>query len=101
MYAVTKLLVANFKPNRMIKFFKEYLLVAVRSDIKKHKRLNHHYYFSLSKGFYKPSAWFKGILFEFCRIKETTLKEAQIISSVLNKFSIPMVHASCALLRLF
>jgi essential nuclear protein 1 len=44
------------------------LLPAVRQDIAKNKKLNYHYFHALKKAFYKPAAWFKGILFPIAKV---------------------------------
>jgi essential nuclear protein 1 len=55
---------------------------------------------ALKKGTYKPSAFFKGILFPLCESGTCTLKEAAIVGSVISRVSIPVLHSSAALLRL-
>ncbi|KAI9869544.1 MAG: Actin-like protein arp9 (SWI/SNF complex component arp9), partial [Watsoniomyces obsoletus] len=49
--------------------------------------------------FYRPAAFFKGFLFPLVQ-NGCTLREAQIISSVLAKHKIPVLHSAAALLRL-
>ena len=68
-------------------FIENYLYPAVRQNIEKHKKLNHHYYNSLKKALYKPAAWIKGILINICNEGDCTLKEASIIGSVMAKVS--------------
>lgn len=55
---------------------------------------------SLKKALYKPSAFFKGILLPICEAGDCTLREANIIGSVLAKVSIPVLHSSAALLKI-
>jgi essential nuclear protein 1 len=73
------------------------LLERVREDIQETKKLNVHLFNALKKGLYKPAAWFKGILFPLVRSGTCTLREAHIISAVLVRVSIPVLHSAVAL----
>jgi essential nuclear protein 1 len=73
------------------------LLEKVRDDIQETKKLNVHLFNALKKGLYKPAAWFKGILFPLVRSGTCTLREAHIISAVLVRVSIPVLHSAVAL----
>ncbi|RMZ79056.1 hypothetical protein DV737_g3556, partial [Chaetothyriales sp. CBS 132003] len=75
------------------------LLDAVRADIQENRKLNHHLYEALMAAFYRPAAFFKGFLFPLVQ-SSCTLREAQIVSSVLTKHKIPVLHSAAALLRL-
>lgn len=75
------------------------LLERVREDIQENRKLNHHLYEALMASFYRPAAFFKGFLFPLVQ-NGCTLREAQIISSVLTKHKIPVLHSAAALLRL-
>jgi len=55
---------------------------------------------ALKKALYKPGAFFKGILLPLCESGTCTLREAAIISSVITKVSIPILHSSAALMKL-
>ena len=79
-------------------FYEKYLLPAIRNDIKIHKKLNVHYYNCLKRCIFKPSAFFKGIIFPLS--KNLSSKEAAIIGSILRKCSIPVNHSSAALIEL-
>lgn len=74
------------------------MLPISRNDLSKHKKLNYHYYYSLKRAFYKPAAWFKGILFPLA--ESGTIREAEVIGSILAKMSIPVVHSSVAILKM-
>ncbi|KAL6244334.1 snoRNA-binding rRNA-processing protein [Rhinocladiella similis] len=80
-------------------FCETILLERVREDIQENKKLNVHLYNALKAAFYRPSAFFKGFLFNLVQ-SSCTLREAQIISSVLAKIKIPVLHSAAALLRL-
>ena len=79
-------------------FYEKYLVPAIRSDIKKNKKLNIHYYNCLKRALFKPSAFFKGIILPMS--KTLSAKEASIIGSILRKCSIPSNHASAAIAKL-
>jgi len=96
----TALLSSSLDVPRARYFYETYLLEKVKSDVAEHKKLNVHFYFSLKKAFYKPAAWFKGILFPLAQSEDCTIKMAQIVASVLAKISVPAIHASVALLKL-
>jgi hypothetical protein len=63
----------------------KYLLPGVRRDIKKNKRLSYHFYVALRKGFFKPASWFRGILFPLCTDPTVTIREAELIASIIVK----------------
>ncbi|KAG8530093.1 uncharacterized protein KY384_005575 [Bacidia gigantensis] len=72
----------------------------VREDIHERKKLNVHLYKALKKGLYKPAPWFKGFLFPLVGSTTCTLREAHVVSSVLARVSVPVLHSAAALLRL-
>ena len=59
-----------------------------------------HFYKALKKALYKPAAFFKGFLFPLVNDGTCTLRVAHIVSSVLVRVSIPVLHSAAALLRL-
>jgi essential nuclear protein 1 len=73
------------------------ILERVREDIHETKKLNVHLFNALKKGLYKPAAWFKGFLFPLVGSGTCTLREAHIISAVLARVSIPVLHSAAAL----
>merc|ERR1712093_461008 len=81
------------------RFYNLVLLPAVRDDMAMNKRLNFQYYEALKKALFKPAAFFKGILLPLAQ-ENCTLREAVIVCSVLGKVSVPVLHASAALIRL-
>lgn len=98
-YEATKIFVSgNASIARL--FLRNVLLERVREEIHESKKLNVHLYKALKKALYKPSAWFKGVLFPLLNEGQCTLREAQIISSVLARVSVPVLHSAAALLRL-
>lgn len=99
-YEGTRMFVSNLKAKQVQKFLNYVLLDRVREDIAENKKLSYHLYLALKKSLYRPSAFFKGILFPLCESGNCTLKEAAIMGSVLAKVSIPVLHSSAALLRL-
>ena len=98
-YEATKIFVSH-KPYIVQQYLESVLLDRVREDIYETKRLNVHLYKALKKALYKPAAFFKGFLFPLVNSGTCTLREAHIISSVLIRVSIPVLHSAAALLRL-
>ena len=53
---------------------------------------------ALKKAVFKPAAFFKGIILPLAQ--DSTSREALIVGSILQKISIPILHASAAILKL-
>merc|ERR1719223_1745788 len=86
-------------PRMAQRFFNLVLLPAGQDDIRNNKKLNFHLYLALKKALYKPAAFFKGILLPLGESR-CTLREALIVSSVLAKVSVPVLHSAVAILKL-
>lgn len=99
MYAATRIFASNLNPKMAQRFYNLVLLDSVRADIVANHRLNYHYYMALKKAVYKPAAFFKGILLPLCN-DNCTLREAAIVSSVLQRVSIPVHHSAVAIHKL-
>lgn len=99
MYAATRIFASNLNPKLAQRFYNLVLLDSVRADIHMNKKLNYHYFMSLKKSIYKPSAFFKGILLPLAK-DDCTLREAVIVASVLQRVSIPVHHAAVAIHKL-
>ncbi|KPP58159.1 bystin-like, partial [Scleropages formosus] len=100
MYQATRIFSSNLKERMAQRFYNLVLLPRIRDDIVEYKRLNFHLYSALKKALFKPGAWFKGILIPLCESGTCTLREAIIVGSILTKCSIPVLHASAAMLKL-
>ena len=100
MFQATRIFASNLNSAKAQRFYNLVLLPRIRDDISEYKRLNFHLYMALKKSLFKPAAFFKGILLPICESGTCTLREALIISSVLAKTSIPMLHSSAALLKI-
>ena len=98
-YEATKIFVSRNASIAQL-FLRNVILERVKEEIHETKKLNVHLYKALKKALYKPSAWFKGVLFPLLNEGLCTLREAQIISSVLARVSVPVLHSAAALLRL-
>ena len=98
-YEATKIFVSS-KPHITQSFLETVILNRVKEDIYETKKLNVHLFKALKKALYKPAAFFKGFLFPLVNDGTCTLREAHIISSVLVRVSIPVLHSAAALLRL-
>ncbi|KAJ1281611.1 hypothetical protein BS78_04G318800 [Paspalum vaginatum] len=99
-YQATRLFSSNMNTKNAERFYEAVLLPRVRHDIRQNKRLHFALYQSLKKSLYKPAAFNKGILLPLCRERNCTLREAVIIGSIIQKVSIPFLHASVALVKL-
>lgn len=98
-YEATRIFISS-KPYVSQLFLETVILERVREDIHETRKLNVHLYNALKKALYRPAAFFKGFLFPLVNGGTCTQREAQIISSVLVKVSIPVLHSAAALLRL-
>ncbi|EAN31591.1 Bystin family protein [Theileria parva strain Muguga] len=99
MYEVTRLFSSNMNESNAERFYLCILLPAVRANLSSNKTLNHHYYESLMKAMFKPTAWFKGILLPLVQ-EGCTYREGAIIGSVLKKISIPVFHVSAFIIQI-
>lgn len=97
-YAGTRLFISS-KASIAQEFISTVLLDRVRDEIHETKKLNVHTYNSLKKALYKPACFFKGLLFPLVSSGTCTLREAHIVSSVIARVSIPVLHSAAALLR--
>ena len=100
MYQAARIFTSNLSSVKAQRFLNLVLLPRIRDDIREYKRLNFHLYTALRKALFKPAAFFKGLLLPLCESGTCTLREALIISSVLAKTSVPMLHSSAALLKI-
>ncbi|KAK6828613.1 Bystin-domain-containing protein [Apiospora arundinis] len=97
-YAATRIFVSS-TPIVVQRFAEIVLLEHVRSDIYETKKLNDHLFNALKKLLYKPASFFKGFLFPLVG-SGCTLREATIVSAVLLRVSIPVIHSAAALSKL-
>lgn len=88
------------KPDIAQPYLTNILLPKVRLEIAETKKLHVHLYAALKKALYKPACFFKGLLFPLLEDGTCTLREAHIISSVITRVSVPVLHSAAALLRL-
>ena len=100
MYQATRLFASNLNAKMAQRFYSLVLLPRIRDDIAEHKRLHFALYQALKKATFKPAAFYKGILIPLCASRTCTLREAVVLSSVLTRGSIPMLHSAAALLKL-
>ena len=95
-YEATKIF-SSSTPGVAQGFMNEVLLPRVRDDIHETRKLNVHLYKALRKALYKPASFFRGIIFPLVDSGTCTLREATIISSVIARNSIPVLHSAVAL----
>ncbi|KAN0065226.1 snoRNA-binding rRNA-processing protein [Thecaphora frezii] len=98
--AAVRIFISAMKPSQAEKFLELVLLDKVRDEIQDDGKVSYQTYEAMKKSIYKPAAFFKGFLFPLCESGTLTLKEGAIVSSVLAKVSIPVLHSAAALLRL-
>lgn len=112
-YEATKLFVSSLDPKQSQKFVFSVLLDRFRDELSptndgfsaknaasSKKTLNYHTYRALIKSLYKPAAFFKGFIFPLTESGTCTIREATIAASILARVSVPVLHASAALMRL-
>ena len=85
---------------RVSRFYRDFLLEAVRRNFDETKNVNVHYFQAMKKAIYKPAAFFKGIIFPVLQDQHTTLKETSVYCSVIANTSIPALHAAAALMKI-
>lgn len=95
-FGVTRIF-SSSKPAVVQRWLEIVVLPRVRDDIYENKKLNVHLYNSLKKSLYKPSAFFKGVVFALISSGTCTLREAHIVSSVMARVSIPVLHSAAGL----
>ncbi|KAI6646901.1 hypothetical protein LOD99_9093 [Oopsacas minuta] len=99
-YQATRLFASNAVPSRVERFYRLVLLPRIRDDITEFGKLNYHLYAALKKSLFKPAAFFKSILLPLATTEGCSLREACIISSLLVKTSIPVLHSGACLMKL-
>lgn len=98
MYEAVYLFSSNMNNTLVEQFYNEFFVPALRENIKKHDKLNVYLYNALKRSLFKPVGFFKGIIFPLA--ENLTLKEANIIGSILKKCSIPIAHSANAIMKL-
>ena len=93
-YAATKMFVSQLNTKQTQRFLNLVLLNKVRDDIHEHKRLHFALFQAVKKAVFKPGAFYKGFVLPLLKSGDCTLREAVIISSVLNRVSIPVDHSA-------
>ena len=96
----TRLFASNLNAKMAQRFYSLVLLPRFRTEIEDHRKIHVTTFQALKKAFYKPAAWYKGILLPLCMSRTCTLREAVILSAVLRRVHVPVLHSAAALLRL-
>lgn len=97
--AATRLCAAGLSEKQVEKYYTYVLLPRVRSDIVKNRKLNYHLYVAVKASLFKPTAFFKGFLLPLVT-QDCSVREAIILSSLVNKCSIPVIHSAVAILKI-
>lgn len=101
MSEATKLFSSNLSDEMAQRFYNIILLPRLRDDIAEYKKLNFHLYKALKRALYKPGAFYRGIILPLCEeSSETSLREAVIISSILKKTHVPLLHSAATMLKI-
>ena len=98
-YQATRIFASNLNTPMAQRFYALILLPRFREDVQRDKRVHFTVFQALKKALYKPGAFYKGILLPLCQARDCTLREAVILSSVMQRKSIPVAHSSVALLK--
>ncbi|KAF2865424.1 Bystin-domain-containing protein [Massariosphaeria phaeospora] len=98
-FGLTRIFISS-KPYTAQRFLNLVLLPSVQENIRETTKLNIHLYNALKKALYKPSAFFKGVIFPMLADGTCTQREAHIVASVVAKVSVPVLHSAAALHRL-
>lgn len=96
----TKIFMSNLNVKLAQRFLNWVLLPRIRREITERKNLSFQLYLALKKSLWKPAAFYKGILLPLCDEGDCTLRQATIISSIIKKASIPVLHSSAAILKI-
>eukprot|EP00884_Botryococcus_braunii_P012914 jgi/Botrbrau1/21623/Bobra.43_1s0025.2 len=99
-FRATRLFISNLKPAGAQRFLTLVLLPHVRQDIRQNKRLHFALYEAMKKAAFKADAFYKGLVLPLVLSGSCTLREAVIMSSVLQRVSLPPLHSAAALARL-
>eukprot|EP00741_Cyanophora_paradoxa_P004801 tig00000829_g4658.t1 len=99
-YQATRLFASNLNAKMAQRFYSTILLPRVQHDIQEHKKLNFHLYMALKKALYKPAAFYKGLLLPLCEGMTCSIREAVILSSILSRVSVPVLHSAAAIIKL-
>ena len=93
-FAATKMFVSQLNPKQVQRFLNLILLNKVRDDIAQNKRLHFALFQAVKKATFKPGPFYKGFVLPLLKAGDCTLREAVILSSVLNRVSIPVDHSA-------
>jgi essential nuclear protein 1 len=93
-FAATKMFVSQLNVKQVQRFVNLILLNKVRDDIRENKRLHFALFQAVKKAVFKPGAFYKGFVLPLLKQGDCTLREAVILSAVLNRVSVPMDHSA-------
>ncbi|KAL6660210.1 hypothetical protein ACP70R_002332 [Stipagrostis hirtigluma subsp. patula] len=99
-YQATRLFSSNMTTKNAERFYEAILLPRVRNDIRQNKRLHFALYQSLKNSFISLQPLTRAFCCRSVGEGNCTLREAVIIGSIIQKVSIPFLHASVALVKL-
>jgi len=100
LYQATRLFASNLNAKMAQRYNSLVLLPRFRQEILDNRKVHFATFMALKKAFYKPAAMYKGVLLPLCASRTCTLREAVILSAVLRRVHVPVLHSAAALLRL-
>lgn len=99
-YAATRIFAAALNERMAQRFYSAILLPIVHDHIMAHKHLHPSLYQALRKALFKPIAFYKGFLLPLCAGGECSLREAMIVSSVLQKCHLHAIPTAVVIVKI-
>lgn len=90
----TNMFVSQLNTKQVQRYLNLILLNKVRDDIRENKRLHFALFQAVKKAVFKPGAFYKGFVLPLLKQGDCTLREAVILSAVLNRVSVPVDHSA-------
>lgn len=100
LFQVTCLFLHTSNASSMERYANLVLLPRIRNEIQENRRLHFMIFQSIKKALLEPEAFYKGVLLPLCGSCNSTIRETNILSSVLRQMSIPRAPSTAALLKL-
>lgn len=99
-YAATRIFAANLNERMAQRFYSAVLMPLVHERLTAEKKLHPALFMALRKALFKPLAFYKGFLLPLCQEGECTLREALVLSSLLQKCHLPPVPTAVVIVKL-
>lgn len=99
-YQATRIFSASLNEAMAQRFYASVLLPVIHDRLLEEKKLHPALFMAVRKALFKPVAFFKGFLLPLATDEECTLREALVISSVLQRSHLPPVPTAVALVKI-